>query len=122
VLFGVLEVVIFVCCSVVSWRISVWCKAHFHESLSDNASTLFVGSWCLFCTVLLSFLLGFWPGSWLMTLHNILMLVVGLVVFCWSRLLSLPTVSAKNVYAAILYAYALAVLTPKLEYEAILPW
>ena len=122
VLFGVMEVALFACCSVVAWRISVWCKSHFHESLADNASTLFVGFWCLFCTVSLSFLLGFWPGSWLMILHNILMVIVGVVVFCWSRLLSLPTVHAKNVCAAILYAYALAVLTPKVAYAAILPW
>ena len=118
VLFSFLEWGIFVGCSFVAWGINAVCT----RWLFGWISTFLVASWLLLCTAVITVFWEGWPGTGIMELFQGLMVVVAILVFAVSRVLNLPTVYSKNLCAGVLYAYALAVLTPKLYYTELIPF
>ena len=118
VLFSLLEWSVFIGCSVVAWGINTVCNRRFFSGFG----TILVGGWLLLCAAVITFLWEGWPGSGIMELFQGLMAVVAIIVYAVSRVLKLPTAYSKNLCAAVLYAYALAVLTPKLHYTELVPF
>lgn len=108
-IFSLMEFGIFFICTgfayIISRTISRW---------SLILSTFCVWGWCLGWTFFLSQVLIFWPGKWLMNLHVMLMVIVAAITFVCSRLLELETNHARDITGVLMFAYALAVLTPKL--------
>lgn len=119
-IFSVFEVIIFLGCSSGAWLLNLGCRRRIPAQFSGHFSNILVWSWCIFCAFLLYSYWAVWPGRKIMGIFLALMVIVACSNFVFSRMLALPTVHAKNLCGSILYAYALAVLAPKIHYTALL--
>ena len=84
------------------------------KAIANYTANIFLWGWCLFAAMLVTHFWTPWPTIGILHLVEKLMPVVALFVFAASRLIGLSTNTERNLCGALLYFYALAVLTPKL--------